>query len=270
MTSNLKQSTFGIFDGFSALDYRAVPAAHKSAFDKINKSPAHYKYELDNPQEPTEAMIFGSTFHDSLLLPTEFDKRYVGAPKFDKRTTVGKAAAAAFEAANIGKQMVSPDDMETMRGMTASIKNHAEAMRHLTAGTSELSCYWLDEETQVMCKCRPDLLLDGGTIVDIKTTNDASLEEFQRSVAKYRYHVQAAFYLDGIKKFHAVDSFVFIAVEKKPPYAVAVYVLDEASIDKGREEYRRNLNTYAECIKTGVWPAYPDELQILNLPHWAF
>lgn len=35
--------------------------------------------------------------------------------------------------------------------------------------------------------------------MDIKTTEDASETAFERTVEKWRHHVQAAFYLDGIK-----------------------------------------------------------------------
>jgi exodeoxyribonuclease VIII len=270
MSENLKTIVNGIFDGFTAEEYHSLPAANKSGMDKINKSPAHYIHEKLNPTPPTPAMVFGSSFHDALLLPAEFPNRYVAAPKFDKRTNAGKAAAAEFEAANVGKTLVDPEEMESIKGMADAIKAHPEASKFLAAGTSELSCFWNDAETGVLCKARPDLLLDNGTIVDIKTTNDASFSEFQKSIANFRYHVQAAWYLDGVKKFQPADSFVFVAVEKKPPYAVAVYMIDEASIEKGREEYRKNLKIYAECLKTGVWPAYSEELQIISIPFWSF
>jgi hypothetical protein len=269
-TNNQTKEVTGIFDGFSAVEYRSFPAANKSGLDLINKSPAHYMAEKLNPSEPTAAMVFGSTFHDALLLPSEFSKRYVAAPKFDKRTKEGKAGFEAFQTENAGKTLVDPSELESMQGMIAAIKAHPEAAKHVESGTSELSCFWKDVEFDVLCKCRPDLLLDGGTIVDIKTTNDASFREFQKSVSNFRYHVQAAWYLDGISRFHAVDSFVIVAVEKKPPYAVATYMLDEATIDKGREEYRKNLATYAECMKSGQWPAYPNDLQVMNLPSWAW
>lgn len=270
MSENLKLEKMGIFDGFTAEEYHAIPAANKSGLDLINQSPAHYIHEKLNPSGPTPAMEFGSAFHDALLLPTEFTSRYVAAPKFDKRTKEGKAGHEAFSIANAGKKLVAPDDLESMKGMAEAIKSHPEASKYLSAGTSELSCFWKDAEFDVLCKARPDLLLEGGIIVDIKTTNDASFKEFQKSIANFRYHVQAAWYLDGVSRHHAADSFVFIAVEKKPPYAVAVYMLDEASIEKGREVYRQDLATYAECLKNNKWPAYSSELQVMNLPAWSW
>jgi exodeoxyribonuclease VIII len=61
---------------------------------------------------------------------------------------------------------------------------------------------------------------------------------------------------------------VFLVVEKKPPYAVAVYVLDPESIALGRAEYRRDLQLYAECKRTGVWPGYGDKIQTIGVPQW--
>ena len=79
--------------------------------------------------------------------------------------------------------------------------------------------------TGLQCKCRPDWIsADGGILVDLKTTEDASPREFQRSIAKWRYHVQAGWYMAGIEAAYGTrpSGFIFIAVEKKPPFAVGV------------------------------------------------
>jgi exodeoxyribonuclease VIII len=107
-------------------------------------------------------------------------------------------------------------------------------------------------------------------VADLKTTEDASPAAFARSVATYRYHVQAAFYLDGLRACDAqIDAFAFVAVEKTPPYLVAVYSADEICLARGREEYRADLLTFAECLRTDCWPGYPPFVQPLSLPAWA-
>lgn len=268
MTNNLNK--LGILDGVPNAEYHAINAVNKSALDKIAKSPAHYLYSKKFPEPPTPAMQFGSALHDALLLPTEFSSRYAEAPSLDKRTKEGKALFEKFQTENAGKEIVRADDMEAIRGMVESVKAHKEAAAHLEAGQSELSCFWVEPTTELLCKCRPDLLLDGGTVVDIKTTQDASLGAFQKTIANLRYHVQAAWYLDGIRNFKAVDSFVFIAIEKEPPYACAVYMLDEAAIEAGRAAYRKDLATLYGCMKTEYWPGYPEEIQAISLPVWAW
>lgn len=142
-------------------------------------------------------------------------------------------------------------------------------------------------------------------VVDLKTTDDASLEGFSKSIANWGYDVQHPYYLDGLQlaleqgectppaKGRAELSaywndpitgvlcrcrpdywvgypkkFAFIAVEKKPPYAVGVYVLDADSVASGRAQYRASLETYASCLANDNWPGYGDGVQTISVPAW--
>lgn len=185
-------------------------------------------------------------------------------------------------ATNDGKQIITADEHAQLEGMRDAVMAHPAAHQLLTgcAGAAELSAYWKDPETGALCRCRPDFWRTDGVLVDLKTTDDASPDGFAMSVQKFRYHVQASFYLDGCRqaiehggedlpiKPGAPTAFVFIAVEKKPPHAVAVYALDFDSLEIGREEYQRDLQTYAECTAADSWPAYGDQIQRLGLPEW--
>ena len=106
----------------------------------------------------------------------------------------------------------------------------------------------------------------------MKSTADASPEEFARSIAKYRYHVQDAFYSEGY--YQATGQwprgFVFIAVEKTAPYAVACYSLDDDAKAYGRELFQRDLETLLEAEKSQEWTAYSQEIETLSLPAWAY
>jgi exodeoxyribonuclease VIII len=130
----------------------------------------------------------------------------------------------------------------------------------------EASTFWTDPATGVECRCRPDAILGNGMLIDLKTTDDAG-PGFQRSVAKYRYHVQAAFYGDGLGGME-VRPMVFIAVEKNAPHLVACHMISPDSLLAGREVYKRNLETYLECTKSGEWPGYPTTINQIELPHW--
>jgi exodeoxyribonuclease VIII len=136
-------------------------------------------------------------------------------------------------------------------------------------GKAETTHMWTDATTGVECKCRPDWLTSN-LIVDLKTTEDASPRGFQRSVANYRYHVQAAWYLDGIEAVTGTrpDQFIFICVEKKPPYAVGVYAADAEMIQIGAETAARDLEVYATCKAADAWPSYSDQIEPLSLPAW--
>jgi exodeoxyribonuclease VIII len=148
--------------------------------------------------------------------------------------------------------------------MAGSVRSHQAAAALLRDGKAEQSFWWDDTPTGLRCKCRPDWYT-GNTIVDLKTTTDASPKGFARSVAQWRYHVQQNHYLAGT----FADRFVFIAVEKTYPYAVGVYELDETAALHGEAERRNNLQTIADCRAIAEWPGYGNTIQPLSLPNWA-
>ena len=142
----------------------------------------------------------------------------------------------------------------------------------LQGGKPEVSVFWQDEDTGEECRCRPDYWNDGyNIIVDLKTTQDASPTGFAKSIANYRYHVQAAFYMQGVYAATGKypERFVFIAIEKEAPFAVGVYEIDADALALGRELYQRDLRTLQQAKQSQQWHAYPKP-QILSLPKWAF
>ena len=66
------------------------------------------------------------------------------------------------------------------------------------------------------------------------------------------------------------DRFLFICVEKTAPYCVAVYELDEDSLTLARSGLEKLLVRWAECEAEDHWPAYPEGIQSLSLPAWAY
>jgi hypothetical protein len=257
--------------------YHAHAAVSKSHLDLVAKSPLHYwsRYLDPNrmPQEPTAAMAIGSAVHTHVLELDQWDAQYVVAPAgIDRRTKVGKAEWDVFQTAIGTRTVISREDADLVMRIGRSVLSHPAAAYLLgLPGKAETTHMWTDAGTGLQCKCRPDWLLDDGSmIVDLKTTEDASSKEFQRSIAKWRYQVQASFYLDGIQ--HATgkrpEQFVFIAVEKKPPYACAVYVADAQMIEIGRDTARRDLDKLNVCKAADYWPGYSDGIEQINLPPW--
>lgn len=179
---------------------------------------------------------------------------------------------AEWEKVNEHRTILNPEQWKTIHAMRDALMAHPAANALLTGvpGEAEKSVYWIDATTGVLCRCRPDWWRDDNLIVDLKTTEDASPEGFARSIAKFRYDVQDAFYTDGVQQATGKrpKAFVFIAVEKKPPYGVGVYVLDAETKDLGRAQYQHDLRVYAECVRTGEWPGYGDKIQTISLPAW--
>lgn len=273
----------GIYYGITNADYHGGPGVSKSLLDLVRRSPLHARYALDhaNDNEPTPAQALGTAFHTLLLEPDVFDAEYVLAPKFDRRTKQGKADAEAFALEHVGKQPLQADAWEQLHAMRDAVMAHPAARALLTgaAGLAEQSVYWNDPATGQLCRCRPDFWRQDGIIVDVKTADDASQDGFARAAYNWRYHVQHAFYVDGINTMRdqtsatdvqPVRAFVFLVVEKKPPYAVAVYSLEPDAVELGRAAYRADLDRMHDCITSNKWPGYGDVVQSLNLPRWAF
>jgi hypothetical protein len=269
----------GASHGFIAMpapEYHRHEAVGHSALLHILRSPAHYRALTEQPPEPTPAMTFGSAVHAALLEPESFDARFAVAPEFDRRTKDGRAAAAEWEAANAGKTPLTETQRAAIDRIIASVRAHAGAARLLSRGAAELSAFWRDEETGIQCKCRPDYVhgwpTEPRTLVDLKTTQNASSAAFAKTIATLGYDVQAAFYVDGAQRLlHRHVNFVFVVVEVTPPYAAACYEASHSLLAVGRAKYRAALRLLQWCREHDRWPAYqPDgEIEEIYLPGWA-
>ena len=260
-----------IIHGMPNADYHASPAISKSGLDKIAKSPAHYRAAKEAPAETTDAMVIGSAFHDYILLPEIFQTAYTVLPEdFNGRTKDGKSYLETIKAS--GQTILKAEWLKDIQGMAAAVAAHPKAAALLSGGHSEVSMFWQDANTGLDCRCRPDHINPAGIIVDLKSTLDASPAAFAKSCANLRYHVQDAFYSEGYYQAAGTwpRGFVFIAVEKTAPYAVACYTLDDVAKEKGRELYRQDLQTLHAAQANNRWTAYSQKIETLTLPAWAF
>lgn len=260
-----------VHTGLSNAEYHALDSISKSGLDLIRKAPALYKFRRENPQPTTPALRWGTLVHTAILEPHNLDELMI-APKVDRRTAAGKAEWAEFEAKAEGREIVTEEELERLRLTSEAVHAHAAAGKALAMLREvETSIFWTDPDTGINCRCRPDGILSNGLIVDVKTTGDASADEFVKSAAKWRYHVQAAYYSDGYRAAfgEAPKGFAFIAVEKDPPFMVAFYVASDAMTLRGRADYQQDLRTFDACQKTDTWPALSDSPIIIDLPKWA-
>jgi len=228
------------------------------------------KYIKRIPTEPTEAQKFGAMVHLALLEPKEFMKRMVTAPEVDQRTKAGKEEWLAFQAGlESTAVIVTKEQSDQITGMLHSLMDHQVASGLLSQGVAEMSGYFLKDG--LLCKVRPDYLRQDGIVIDVKTTVCAKRKVFERQIMTYNYHIQAAWYFDAYESLtkRAADSFIFVAIEKEPPYAVAVYIADPTVIEKGRHEYTRAFEIYKQCLKENRWPGYQTEAEMIGLPYWA-
>ena len=253
-------------------EYHEQEALNKSGLVQLSKSPAHFYewYHAPN-EEPTNAMAFGTAIHTAILEPDKFDKSIIIAPKVDKRTKKGKAEWTTFEKKAKGKIILTQDEANAIEGMRKSVFNNITAYDYLLEGIPEQSVFFNDPLHKCFCKVRPDFYSNLKEVVDIKSCLDAGYDAFSRAIANYKYHWQAWFYLNGLTEVKGVEhkKFIFIAVEKDPPYGVAVYEATKDMLKTAKRQIAPLLDVYAKCLKINVWPGYKDELQQIELPRWA-
>lgn len=252
-------------------DYHAHAAIGKSGLDQIAKSPAHYQSWLKNKTKPTPDMEFGSMVHLALLEPEIFYSIHVVNPGIKRNTKEGKIAFLEWESANQGKTLVDEDDWLKIQAMADVFRRNELVIGALAGAKVEQSIFWQDPETGVECKARPDIISSTGVIFDLKTASDISGWKFGGSAASYRYHVQAAHYLTGLSVATRTPTseFVFIAIEKSLPFGVKFYRANSFALKPGFDLMRKDLNTYARCLKSGEWPSYPQVIEDLQLPIYA-
>jgi hypothetical protein len=265
----------GKYDNISLIEYHDLPSWSKSTLDKIHKSPAHFLEWRNRPKESTAAMDFGRALHCAVLTPELYSNEYAIFPSCDRRTKEGKAIYQEFVDKSAGKEPISSSDAAKVERMKGEIFSHPLASSLLNNGEAEQSFFWIDPHTNLECKARPDYLTLSNICIDLKVSNSAEYHTFQRTAYKFRYHVQGAFFIDGI--FHATgrrcDDFVLVVIEDEAPHGIMVYVFDDLAINAGRKGYQSDLETIVD------WQGNPDLYKTvyqsstepieLSLPPWA-
>ena len=270
----------------SAAEYHAAPGASASRLKLLKRSAAHMKHDMDNPQEPTPAMIIGSATHSAILEPDLFAKEWGRLPEGDGRSKAVKEAKAELITQFGVGQVLKPDVYDNILAMRDSVLSNALPLDLLDGADTETSHYWTEgtgtikdfKQLHVECKARIDALpredsMWNDCVVDIKTTANGSPEEFRRSCFNFGYHIQAAHYLSAAER----GRFIFIVVERDAPHCVAIYELDDDALELGRADREFLLGQWALCEAEeaaggpDAWPGFPcEEIQELSLPGWAY
>jgi hypothetical protein len=256
----------------------------KRAADKTAEHAWASYFDPDREKsDPTPAMKIGTAIHTAVLEPDEYPKRYVILPAgLNRSTKDGKATYAdlALVAEEAGAELIKAEDHATVQKAAASMARSPVWRKLHAQGIAEASFFWIDEETGVLCKIRPDWMtwdphrgLDprpDDAIVDLKSAIDASPDGFGRAAYNLGYYTSAAMYLEGFHRATGVrvDTFVWAGLEKEEPFAKAFYYPDSTGLEWGHKQFRKGLRTIADCMDSGKWPGYPQVLQPMGLPKW--
>jgi len=250
--------------------YADAPGINYSNLKTIDLSASKFLWEKNNPRPKSAAMEIGSAIHAAVLEPEVFAETYISRPKFDRRTKAGKEASELFEKENENKICLDASDLAVVNHVADRVRNCRNYGDFFNAGQKEKSFFSTDEILFIQKKCRIDNYIPGNFIVDLKTTDCASKEVFERDIYKYGYHIQAAYYVDIIRELTGKElCFVIVAVEKSKDCDMNAFMIGSDALKAGREKYRAWLQTYAACLKNDSWPGYPRHVNIFSLPAWA-
>ena len=262
-------------------EYHAGPGLSSSDLKELLKSAAHYKTYKANPPEQTAEMLRGSLVHQMILEPELFDQEYaVGSFNIRRGKEYEKVVAE-----NPGKIVISSEELCEATKCVEAFKEECSKNKELSElfeGVKELAFYWEDKESGALLKAKPDVITKTGKIVDLKTARDASFDAFQKQMVDLKYFVSAAHYLNGVREVigmeiegtsiipHPPNTFHFVVIETKAPYAIAVYTLDEKAIEFGNALISHAIRNFSEAIATDEWRGYPKRVVEIGLPPWCY
>lgn len=260
----------GIYPDIPDTEYHAAKDILSSSGARrlITSTPRKFYEEMTTVRPYNPAFEIGHAAH-TLMLTVGDPFEVVDADSW--RTKDAKAARDA--ALQAGNTPLLAKEYAQVRAMADAILDHPVTGELFTRNdtTSEQSLYWTDEQTGVACRARPDLAVnDWSLVVDYKTTVSADPREFAKSIAKYGYHQQQAWYCEAVETLTGIrPEFVFVCQEKTPPYELSLIQLDADAVRIGGRLNEDARSIYAACMDSGVWPSYPPSVQVVGLPAWA-
>lgn len=254
--------------GLTNDEYRQQRGISKSDLDLIHQSPALLEWARNAPTVGSDEVELGTHVHCAILEPDVFADTYRKASA-GGRTAADKARVEAFaeHCKASGKICLDADTYNMVIAMRDSVLAHPTARDLLTGdGISESSIF--GELEGVRVKCRPDRLIrERNILVDVKKVDD--IDHIARSIQKFRYYVQAAFYSDIYEQWTGhKPRFIFVAVGERRSigrHPVRVFELEQAWVDAGRQEYKDDLERAREMEEFGVGM----HVEVLELPRWA-
>lgn len=269
----------GVYAGIPADVYHADPVPGGSLSSTGARRllppscPALYRHEVDNPPPAKKTFDLGHAAH-AMVLGTGPELVVVPGARWDTKAAKEQVAAARERGAVPLKQ----DEYDQVQAMAAKLREHPIAMNLLRpeGGQPELSLFWVDPETRIYCRGRTDwldLTRPGRLIVpDYKTCVSAAPDDLQRAIYDHGYHQQADWYLGGLRALGLANEdaqFLFVFQEKRAPYLVTVAQVDPFALRIGAHLNREARHLYRECVQSGRWPGYTDDVALISLPGWV-
>jgi hypothetical protein len=295
----------GIYFGLDESAYHADTALGSTSMKKLAESPPDYWFDsphntLRREDRDTPSRVFGRAVHKFVLEGREAFERAYAPADFSGATKEGKAESARIAAA--GKTRIKRDDWDRIMLAGTIIRANPTIGEAFSGGAPEVSIFW--ERDGIRRKARFDYL-KSRAVVDLKSDSNsreiAFPEACRRSIASYRYDVQAAHYdearalipqlvADGavygnhdpewLRKVTATTEWAFVWIfyqsERAPltwgttlSHGNGLFDLARATLAKAEANFREFSERFG--FETPWVLAEPlEELDINDLPAWSF
>jgi len=235
--------------------YHEVPGISSSKIRRFGQSQLH-AFEEEN--ETTPAMKFGTAAHSLIVEGEEAFVNNVVCLTGSPYTNANKELKKEYEGR--GLTVITAQEKDTLYSMKEALI--PEGIKHLSADEGEYpsmfnspferAIFWWEQD--LLLKVKSDVLRypvnmphksNSIILVDYKTTADCSVKGFTSSIRKYQYDLQAAWYKRGFEKagFNVVD-FIFVAQEKKKPFASKIFRMSHTDMDSGWQRMESLLIEY--------------------------
>lgn len=216
-----------------------------------------YNHWFVSRDEESKSLFFGSAFHAFCNEPEIFSQEYVISTADKRNSADYKALAKKHEKS--GVKILTAPEFKMIEVMSKKLFEHPDSAPLIKQAKSEIAFFSQDQETGLWKKCKLDSL-KGRSISDLKTTTNAAPLSFASDARKYLYRVSASFYLEVVSEVTGVQhkDFYLIACENEAPHEVAVYRVDDGSIEKAQTEIRTALAKIKKVLTDGpnAWTGY--------------
>ena len=239
-----------------------------SSIKEFAKSPSHYIKYLTKDRKDTPELIFGSALHCVLLTPGSFNDQFIVTDKFDLRKKEDKAKyeLVMLEAAAGNKKVLQSDVHDTLIEITNKVLENDEFVQILDMAHTIEQKEYLEIFGLPFIRIK-DIETDDA-IIDIKSTQDASIESMNKDFFNYQYYLQAAIYGNNFK---------FYVVEKNFPYYNGLIDVSKDWIEYGTNKLERLCIAFNHCLENpecfnqsyDFWYKFENRKPIISLPGWA-
>ncbi|QDV09312.1 Exodeoxyribonuclease 8 [Planctomycetes bacterium Poly30] len=274
---NIDDPQPGIYHGLPAEAYHACKAAvSRSTLRQFDLGdPAAVKRYIDKGIDTTPAMDRGSAVDVGIFDGmAAFHEQFARKPKFTGPGAVAARQAWEKEAAGDGITYMTDAPYEKALKMIECIRANDAASALFDAAEPQMSIFWRDEDTGLMCKARPDAYVKSkGWSLDLKTSGSLDDRKLGYTIVDYAADVQAAMVRDGLLanglpwRGHCL-----VTVTEKPAvdgnHDMRLDLLSESWVLHGEARFIRWSGQYKACLESDEWPGRADGVNVLEMPKW--